>query len=57
MFGQGGEGCQSPKTDKWAQLHYLQCNKAMDIYCICMFHLNEQTICPILTGIHKVYIL
>ena len=23
----------------------------MEIYCICMFYLNEQTICPILTGI------
>ena len=24
----------------------------MEIYCICMFYLNEQTICPILTGTH-----
>ena len=24
----------------------------MEIYCICMFYLNEQTICPVLTGIH-----
>ena len=24
----------------------------MEIYCICMFYLNEQTICPILIGIH-----
>ena len=24
---------------------------------MCIFLLNEQTICPILTGIHKVYIL
>ena len=24
----------------------------MEIYCICMFYLNEQTICPILTGLH-----
>ena len=27
----------------------------MEIYCICMFYLNEQTDCPILIGIHKVY--
>ena len=27
----------------------------MEIYCICMFYLNEQTICPILTGIHIKY--
>ena len=27
----------------------------MEIYCICMFYLNEQTTCLILTGIHKVY--
>ena len=29
----------------------------MEIYCICMFYLNEQAICPILTGIQKVYTL
>ena len=29
----------------------------MSIYCICMFYLNEQTDCPILIGIHKVYTL
>ena len=43
---------KSSKTNKWAQLYYLQCIKAMGIYCICMFYLNEQTICPILTGKH-----
>ena len=37
---------KSSKTNKWAQLYYLQCIKAMGIYCICMFYLNEQTICP-----------
>ena len=53
MFGQGGGRLsKSPKTDTWAQLYYLYCTKAMEIYCICMFYLNEQTICPILTGIH-----
>ena len=26
----------------------------MEIYCICMFYLNEQTICPILTGISEI---
>ena len=60
MFGQGGGGgrlSKSPKTNKWAPVHYLQFTKAMEIYCtcICMFYLNEQTDCPILTGIHKVY--
>ena len=53
MFGQGGGGLsKSPKTDKLAQLYYLYCTKAMEIYGICMFYLNEQTICPILIGIH-----
>ena len=51
--GGGGAGLsKSSKTNKWAQLYYLQCIKAMGIYCICMFYLNEQTICPILTGKH-----
>ena len=27
----------------------------MEVYCICMFYLNEQTDHPILIGIHKVY--
>ena len=48
-LGKGGRLPKSPKTDKWAHLYYLQCIKAMEIYCICMFYLNEQTICPILT--------
>ena len=48
----GGRLSKSPKTDKLAQLYYLYCTKAVEIYCICMFYLNEQTICPILIGIH-----
>ena len=58
MQGGGGVGEavkkleKSSKTNKWAQLYYLQCIKAMGIYCICMFYVNEQTICPILTGKH-----
>ena len=53
MQGVGaGEAVKKLKTNKWAQLYYLQCIKAMEIYCICMFYLNEQTICPILTGKH-----
>ena len=48
FFGGGRGGYQN----KRAQLYYLQCIKAMGIYCICMFYLNEQTICPILTGKH-----
>ena len=51
VWARGGRLSKSPKTDKWAHLYYLQCTKAMEIYCICMFYLNEQTICPILTGI------
>ena len=52
-LGKGGGGLsKSPKTDKWAQFYYLHCTKAMEIHCICMFYLNEQTICPILIGIH-----
>ena len=56
MFGQSGGGggglSKSPKTDKWVQLSYLQCTNAMGIYCICMFYMNEQIICPISTGIY-----
>ena len=48
FFLGGGGGCQN----KWAQFYYLQFIKAMGIYCICMFYLNEHTICPILTGKH-----
>ena len=49
---------KSPLTDKWAQLYYMSCNKAMGIYGIWMFYLNDQTICPILAGIHiKVHII
>ena len=55
MLGLAGGG--EAVTDEWAQLHYLEFTKAMEIYCICTFYLNEQTICPILTGIHKVYTL
>ena len=32
------------KKKKWAQLYYLLCTKARDIYCMCIFYLNEQTI-------------
>ena len=48
----GGRLSKSHTTDKRAQLYYLKCTKAMEIYCICMFYLNEQTICPILIGKH-----
>ena len=50
MFGQGGEGCQKARKPINGLIYYLQCTKAIEIYCICMFYLNEQTICPILTG-------
>ena len=50
--GAKGGLSKSPNTDKLAQLYYLQCTKAMEIYYICMFYMNKKTICPILTGIH-----
>ena len=49
--GVGGRLSKSPKTEKWAQVHYLYFTGAMEIYCICMFYLNEQTDYPILIGI------
>ena len=47
MFGQGGQAVK--KLQKAINgLSSIICNvhKAMEIYCICMFYLNEQTICP-----------
>ena len=49
MFGQGG-CCQ--KALKPINGHSsIICTGAMEIYCICMFYLNEHPICPILTSI------
>ena len=55
-LGKGGKAVKKPQNRKMGSgplfvIHH----RAMEIYCICMFYLNDQTDCPILLGIHKVY--
>ena len=58
MFGQGwGRLSKRSKTDKWAQFHYFVMYQSYGniLYTRMYLYLNEQTICPVLTGIHTVY--
>ena len=48
-LGKGGKAVKKPQNQTMGS------GPLLSIYCICMFYLNEQTDCPILIGIYKVY--
>ena len=56
MFGQGGEGCQKAQKPINGLSSIIRniprLWKYTDTIKICMLYLNEQAICPILTGKH-----